>query len=300
MAVAALEYELEALPELEAAHEAHETEWEGESEADRFFGALANLARQGATWVTTPGSPQRRFALWAARQAINRGLPALGRWVGSRIAPPTNGAGAAARRPAAGGTSAGDATGARIGARLAHCLSSLLPQRETEWEFEMQGELNPVRKWYPDAMLEHLGHAAAETASEAEAEALAGAMIPIAAKTVPKAAAVITRATPGLVCGLAGVTRALRRSPATKPLVRVMPAIVRGTAATIARRAAEGRQVTPQAAVRTLAAQTLRVLGNPQQAAQAFRRSQQLDRQFHRIVGVGACPRCHSCGARVR
>jgi hypothetical protein len=80
--------------------------------------------------------------------------------------------------------------------------------------------------------------------------------------------------------------------------VRVVPAIVRRTAASIAQQASRGAAVTPQTAVRTLARQTLRVLGSPQQSARAFRRSRVLDRHFHRTCGPmpSACP---SCGARV-
>ena len=55
MAVGVSEYELEALPELEAGHEG------GQNENEQFFGALANLARRGAGWLTAAGSPQRRF-----------------------------------------------------------------------------------------------------------------------------------------------------------------------------------------------------------------------------------------------
>ena len=247
----------------------------GELESEQFFGALANVARRGVGWLTTPGSPQRRLALWAARQAINRGLPALGRWAGSQ-------------------------TGADLGARAASWLSGRLPQQE--WEGECEWEISPVRKIYVDAMMEHLGHAAAETHSEAEADALAGAMVPLSARAVPQAAPSIMRASPGLVCGLAGVVRTLRRSPATRPLVRAVPAIVRTTATSIARQAARGAVVTPQTAVRTLARQTARVLGSPRLATLAFRRSQRLDRQFHRAGGVGmtSCPTCRRCGARAR
>jgi hypothetical protein len=268
----ASEYEAEALPELGAAHE-FEYEYEGALESEQFFGALANLARRGAGWLATPGSPQRRFALAAARQALNRGLPALGRW-------------------AAGPSGA---TAGTVGADL---LGTLLPQQEYELEGEF--EVNPMRKIYPDAMMEHLGHAAAETHSEAEAEALAGAMIPLAARIVPRAAPALMRATPGLVCGISGVVNGLRRSPSTRPLVRVVPAIVRRTALSVAQQAARGAPVTPQTAVRALARQTLRVLGSPQQSATAFRRSRALDRHFHRMCG--GMPRvsrtCRSCGAR--
>jgi hypothetical protein len=264
MSAAVSEYELEALPELGAGYAG---ELEGDRESEQFFGALSNLARRGAGWLATPGSPQRALALSVARRALNRGLPALGQWAGPQAA---------------------------------SWLGGLLPQQEYEWESEL--EISPIRKIYPDAMLEHLGHAAAETHSEAEAESLAGAMIPLAARITPRAAPVLMRATPGLVCGIAGVVRSLHRNPATRPLLRVVPTIVRGTASTIAQQASRGVAVTPQAAVRALARQTLRVLGSPQQSAQAFRRSRALDRQLHRTAGraVGACPVCPRCGAEIR
>jgi hypothetical protein len=277
----ASEYEAEVLPELGAAHE---FEFEGELESEQFFGALANLARRGAGWVAAPGSPQRQLALSVARQALTRGLPALGQWLGGQV----------------GGTGNG-AAGRTLGSQAASWLGGLLPQQEYEAELEGEYEVSPIRKIYPDAMMEHLGHAAAETHSEAEAEALAGAMIPLVTRVVPRAAPALMRATPGLVCGISGVVHGLRRSPSTRPLVRVVPAIVRRTAASIAQQAARGAPVTPQTAVRTLARQTLRVLGNPQQSASAFRRSRVLDRHFHRTCG--SMPRvsraCPSCGGRV-
>ena len=264
------EYELEALPELGAGFGAgYGSEFEGDRESEQFFGALANLARRGVGWLTAPGSPQRQAALTLARQAINQGLPALGRWGGG---------------PAAS------------------WLGGLLPQQEYEWESEF--EVNPIRKIYPDAMMEHLGHAAAEAQGEAEAESLAGAMIPLAARVVPQAAPALTRAMPGLVSGVSGVVRRLHRDPATRPLVRVVPTIVRRTAANIAQTTSRGVAVTPQQALRVLARQILRVLGSPQTSAQAFRRSRALDRKFHRNGGVSqlgcACPTCASCGAKVR
>jgi hypothetical protein len=278
-------YEAEVLPEFGTAHEFEsEFEFESELESEQFFGALANLARRGVGWITAAGSPQRRFALSIARQALNRGLPALGQLLGGRIGGTANGAAARA-----------------LGSQAASWLGGLLPQQEYEAELEGEYEISPIRKIYPDAMMEHLGHAAAETHSEAEAEALAGAMIPLAARVVPRAAPALMRATPGLVCGISGVVHGLRRSPTTRPLVRVVPAIVRRTAATIGQQAARGAPVTPQAAVRTLARQTLRVLGSPQVAAGAFRHSRVMDRRFHRMCG--GTPRmrrvCPSCGVKL-
>src|SRR5262245_2775189 len=126
------QYELELLPELEAGYAA---ELAGESESEQFFGALANLARRGAGWLTAPGSPQRRFALSIARQALNRGLPSIGRWAGTRVGGAANGA-----------------AGSALGARAASWLGGLLPQQELAGELEGELEVNPARKIYPDAM----------------------------------------------------------------------------------------------------------------------------------------------------
>src|SRR5690349_4074394 len=77
-----------------------------------------------------------------------------------------------------------------------------LPHPEAEWELEGESEaellVNPIRRVYPDAMMEHFGHAAAEARSEAEAEAFIGALIPLAARLLPRVAPVIMRSAPGL------------------------------------------------------------------------------------------------------
>jgi hypothetical protein len=143
---------------------------------------------------------------------------------------------------------------------------------EWEWEDEGEEEANPIRRVYPDALMEHLGHAASQTESEAEAEAFVGALVPLAARVVPRVAPAVMRAAPQLIRGVARVTRTLRRNPATRPLVRAVPTIVRRTTASLARRVARGRPVTPRTAVRTLAGQTARVLSDPRQCVHAYRR----------------------------
>ena len=155
------------------------------------------------------------------------------------------------------------------------------PDPESEWE------LNPIRRAYPDGLMEHLGHAAAAVESEAEAEAFIGALVPLAARIIPRAAPAIMRSAPGLIRGLAGAARVLRGSRATRPLVRTLPTVVRRTAADIARQTAGGRPVTTQMALRSMARQTAQVLGSPQRCVQALQRSRALDRQYHRAVASG-------------
>jgi hypothetical protein len=259
------EYEMEALPELE-----WELEWEGEgefeAESEEFFRRIAGLARRA---IASPAL--RQVGLRAARGALS-GLGGVGSALGSAI-----------------GGAQGGALGRNLGSTLGRHLSGMLPQREYEgeWEYEMESEweVNPIRRVYPDALMEHLGHAAAATESEEEAEAFLGALVPLAARLIPRAASTVMRVAPNLIRGVAGAARTLRANPATRPLVRALPTVVRQTTANLARQAQQGRPVTPQAAVRTLARQTSRVIGSPQRTAQAYQRSQALDRRFHRSAG---------------
>jgi hypothetical protein len=259
------EYELEALPEFE---EEYEGEWEGELEeefeGEEFFRTLAGVARRA---VQSPAL--RRVGLAAGRAAL-RGFGDVGGAIGGAISP------------------GGAALGRDLGGVIGRHASGWLPQSEFEGEFEweLEGELNPIRRVYPDALMEHLGHAAATAQSEAEAEAFLGALIPLAARLIPRVAPTIMRAAPGLIRGVSGVARTLLRSPTVRPLVRAMPTIARGTVANIARQVAQGQPVTPQTAVRTLARQTARVLGSPQQCVQALQRSRALDRRYHRAAGA--------------
>jgi hypothetical protein len=300
------EYELEALPELEGESEWEgegEWEWEGEGESEEFFRRIAGLARRAAS------SPALRgVALRAARGALS-GLGGVGAALGG----------------AAGG-SRGASLGRSLGGVLGRQVSSWLPQRELEGEFEFEaeyeeeGEVNPIRRIYPDALMEHLGHAAAEAETEEEAEAFIGALVPLAARLIPRVAPAILRAAPNLIRGVAGAARALRANPATRPLVRALPTVVRQTTANLARQARQGRPVTPQSAVRVLAQQTSRVIGNPRQCAQAYQRSRALDRNYHRAAGPvasavgraaapgriaarpvnGSCPTCRNAMAGAR
>jgi len=274
-----LEYELEEEGELEWEAEGEEEwetegegelEWEsegeGEEESEEFFRRIVSLARRAAS------SPAlRQVGLRAARGALS-GLGGAGAALGSAV-----------------GGSRGASLGRSLGGVLGRQVAGWLPQREGEWELEeeVEGEeeVNPIRRIYPDALMEHLGHAAAEAESEAEAEAFLGALVPLAARLVPRAASAVMRVAPNLIRGVAGAARTLRANPATRPLVRALPTVVRRTTATLARQAQQGRRVTPQGAVRTLARQTSRVIGSPRQCAQAYRRSRALDRTYHRAAG---------------
>ncbi len=254
------EFENEFEGEFEGEWESElEGELEGEYESEQFFGQIAQLARRAAT------SPAlRRLALSAGRTALQRGLTAAGSYAGGRLG----------GRYARGGR----AIGAGLGHGLGTYLGSLLPEQEGE------NALNPLRRVQSRALLEHLGHAAAEAESEAEAEAFLGAMVPIAARLAPRVAPVIMRAAPNLISGVAGIARTLRRNPTTRRLVRTIPTILRRTAVDLTGRVSRGQPVNAQVALRSLAGQTSRVLSNPRLTVDAWRRSRALDRIYHRTV----------------
>jgi hypothetical protein len=157
-----------------------------------------------------------------------------------------------------------------------------------ESEEEVESEANPLLRAYPDALMEHLGHAASESESEAEAEAFIGALVPLAARLAPKIAPAIMKAAPRMISQAAKVTRVLRQSPTTRPLVRALPNIVRRTTQSLASQAARGRPITPQVAMRTLNRQTLRVLRSPARSGAAIRRARAVDRRYHRIPAAQA------------
>lgn len=246
-------YELEFESEWEGEDEFEfEAEDEGEYEGEEFFGRLAGLARRAAR------NPMlRRVGLQAARSALG-GLRGMG----------------------------------PVGGIAAGALGGFIPQREYEgeWEGEYEDEyegeyesfVNPQLRLSREALMAHLGNAAASAESEEEAEAFIGALVPLAAQLAPRIAPAVMRAAPQLIRGISNVAQRLRRNPATQQLVRTLPTIARNTVGSLARQARQGRPITARNAVRTLAQQTSRVLSSPRQATQAYRRNRALDRRFHR------------------
>lgn len=243
-----------ALPELgmyegEAGHD-------GEYE-EEFFSTLATLARRAAQNPTL-----RRIGLTAARQAASA-IPSVAGAVG------------------APGSFWSD-LGTSLGGTVSKHLMSRIPAREFEDEYE----INPILKVYPAKVtagaMEHLGRAAAEAEDAAHAEAFAGAMVPLGLQLARGLGPSLVKATPHLIKGAANITRTLRSDPATAPLVRAVPGILRGALQNLAR---QGRQPTPPAAVRALATQAARTLTDPSRCVTAYRRSQALDRRYHQAIG---------------
>jgi hypothetical protein len=153
---------------------------------------------------------------------------------------------------------------------------------EDEEEDEAEGFVNPVRRVYQDAeLMAHLANRAAMTESEAEAEAFIGALVPIAAKLIPRAARLIRGNAPALVKSATRLVRRLRRDPATRRLVKAVPVVLQRTAQSLADQAAAGRPIDGATVVRTLGRMTGRVLGGPN-AGRAMSAVDVFNRRYHR------------------
>jgi hypothetical protein len=266
------EYESDALPELEGIYE---SEWEGESEAtfesEQFFQELSQAARRGA-----PLSSLQRLAMASARAALSAG----------------------------GAPDAFD--GAHfMGQSEYEYEGSFETGYEGESEVQMEQALHYMQQVPSAALMEHLGHAAAEAETEGESFAFLAPLIPLAMKAlplaakglglaakkmIPKLASNVMRNAPNMVRSLQGVARTLRSNPRTRPLVRTLPTVARRATADLTRMAARGRPVTPQTAAQAVARQTARVIGSPQQAVRAFQDSSALDKSFHQAAGNAVPP----------
>lgn len=285
-----LEFEFENESEFELANEleqelglanelVNEFEYEHEQEAEHeaFFNHLAAMADRGGR-----SQALRRIALAAARSALK---------AQSRPWPVIEGEGELEWEGELG----------ELG--------------EMELEHEFEYAYSPAKMTQLAAMMEHSGHAAAESANEQEAAEHFLPLIGLAAKfIVPKlvglaakkvgglaakkiggqvlrrvAPRLIRRVTPQLTRGVANVARTLFRNRTTRPMLKVLPRIARGTITQLGRQIASGKRITPQHAVRALARQTAKTLSNPRTLAQTYRRSRVLDRKFHqrtrRVLG---------------
>jgi hypothetical protein len=143
---------------------------------------------------------------------------------------------------------------------------------EEELEGEYEGEYEAMGQPAPQAALaEYMASAAARVPGEAEAEAMIGASTVITISAADRTA--LRRILPHLVYGAAILTRILRQQGLLRPAVRVVPAIVRGTARTLVTRARAGQPITRQAAAKVMAAKTRRVLSSPRAVAPAIVRN---------------------------
>jgi hypothetical protein len=229
--------------------------WSGAGEAEAFYESVSEAARQGRNHAALG-----RLAMRAARAALVEG-----------------------------GGPGGDPEFEALG--------------EAEWEISpaalhqsfISGEAAPSA-----ILMEHLGHAAAEAESNGEAFAFLAPLLPLAMKALPlaaklgvkllpKAASMVAKVAPKLIKGVQGVAKTLKSNPATKQLVQAIPRIVQQTTADLAQQVASGKPITADGALRTLARDTAKILGNPRAVVQTMNRAKARDGRFHGKATAKPC-----------
>jgi len=151
-----------------------------------------------------------------------------------------------------------------------------------EAEEEAEGFVNPVRRIYRDAeLMAHLSSRAAQADSEAEAEAFLGALVPIAARLIPRATQLLVRNAPTLIRGVSRLGQQLRRDPATRRFITAIPVILQRTAQSLADQAATGRPISADTVIQTLTSVASRVLGRAANRQRAVQAVGVFDRGYH-------------------
>jgi hypothetical protein len=264
-------------PETHEAHEwewehpeAHEWEWEGEgaNEADPFLPFLLPLAAKALPALGRALMPAVRRLIPVAKQAI-------GTTIKNVLGPDAPPGAAVARSPGGSGTGRQQALHLirqlrgiilRGEAEAEAAEASLFGTAETEWE-----SAHPAA--HEAALTEVLAAEAAHTASEAEAEALLGAALPITIRIISGRRR-MRRLTPSLVRANTRLVRGLRRSgPAGPQLLRLVPKIQRNSVAAINQLQRSGQKVRPTMVAPIVAASAARVLGTPSKCGPALVRN---------------------------
>lgn len=293
------EWESELELENEGELESHEHEQEGEQFLGSIASSLGSLLGEGEGENEFEGEQENEFEFESgdgeqffkrlkkfASGAIKGALPVLKGF--ARIAAPIAG-------KAVGGFFGGPA-GAMLGSKLASLaakqLRELEYEQEHEFEFEQEQELGEhevaQNLGEHEAIAELMAHFAAQSANEAEAEALIGAAT--TAGLSPRDGAALRQLVPNLVRGAAILTRMLRMNRRTRPMVRVVPTILRRTARTLRNGAAQGRPITRQSAAKAITQQTRRVLGSPRYCASVLNRNLSTARRLSVGNGRGTAP----------
>ena len=179
------------------------------------------------------------------------------------------------------GTAIGGPFGTALGGLAAKALGEGEYEDEIghgEGEREMVHEIASHELSHHEALAEIMAEAACREVHEGEAEAMAGA----AALTVisPKDRRALRLILPHMIRGTAILTRILRRRKVTRPMVRVVPTIVRRTIRDLKKQAARGVPITRKRAAQTASKQVRKVLSSPKAVAAAITRNVKVSKAY--------------------
>jgi hypothetical protein len=301
------EQELEAESELESENEQEqegefENEFEGEFEAEsesgeQFLGSIVSGlgGLLGGSGETEAEFEQEFEGEFEQEQEFEQGEQFFGKLIRraapflkriAKVAAPLVSKAVSAAIPGPFGALAGRGISGLAGLLREQEQESLELEFEQEQEQEHElGEQEISQELGEhELMAEAMAHFAAQAEQELEAEAMVGAATTLTLS--PNDRRTLRRMIPHLVRGAAVLTRVLRARRVTRPWVRVVPSIVRRTAQSLRRSAANGQPITRARAATTMARQTRRVLSSPRYCKAVLRRNVRAARATTRPLGV--------------
>jgi hypothetical protein len=152
---------------------------------------------------------------------------------------------------------------------------------ESDSEDEMNAEDYMDFEGEDEDVAEYMADVAVKAPNPVDSCAIAGAITNTIASKAPLQVKAVS---PTLSSASARLTKVMKNNPATKPLVKVVPTIAKKTVATLARKAAKGKPVTPAIAKRVMAKQAMRVLSNPSELTKAIAKNEVKKRKVNMKV----------------
>ena len=187
------------------------------------------------------------------------------------------------------GMALGGPAGAAVGGKLGSFVGNLEDEEdfygyeEAEDEIDSEDEMDAIADFPPDAedeeAAENMAHVASKTKKPAEAGALAAASAAtLASKAPPKVKKVI----PVVSAASSNVAQVMTKAPNANVLKKTLPTIQKRTIATLTKKAAKGKPVTPATVKRVMAKQAAKVLKSPKQIAKALAKNETKRRSLNK------------------
>ena len=166
------------------------------------------------------------------------------------------------------GTIIGGAVGGPAGAAIGGRIGSVVKNLEDEDDFDSEDEMEATLAVPAlDESLAESMAAAASKSSPADAAALGGAFTLTIMSRTPLA---VKSVAPGLASASGRIARSMTGTPASRQLIKVLPTVIKQTAATLNKKAEKGKPITRATAARVMTKHARRTLGSEARLASAL------------------------------
>ncbi|WP_417807084.1 hypothetical protein [Thioclava sp.] len=176
----------------------------------------------------------------------------------------------------------GGAFGGPAGAAIGGGIGRFVKNMEDEDGFDSEDEMNATMPMSStdESLAEAMGAAAAK-ARPADAQALGGA---IAITITSRAPMAVKTVAPGIAAATGRMAQKFATHPSSRQLNRTLTSIVKDTTATLSKKAAKGKPITPTTAARVMTKQAKRTLRSQPRLAKALANNASKKRKLHKAA----------------